>query len=264
MTDPQAFAAFIAPWRQTFTALALAELFASDGEAQPLLARAVLLLDCCDAAWRVADARVGIAKLGWWAEEWPAIQSGHGRHPLAAFLRPGPGMAPVAALWRELDAQGVADEAARFAAYEAIADQFARSFHLPDSAHFAGFRHAAEVLVIGRHLAALMAGQELAVAALPRDWRARHQLQTAADWLATAPGREASRSASLALAGQAAVRLQHSVRAVPEASWLGQRGARVLAALALQELQDLGRRSGPLTRYRESFRAWRVARATAG
>ncbi|MGD9584631.1 MAG: hypothetical protein AB7V26_13315 [Lysobacterales bacterium] len=264
MTEPQAFKAFIAPWRQTFPALALAELFASGGEAEPLLARTVLLLECCDAAWRVSDTRVGTAKLGWWAEEWPAIQRGQGGHPLAVALRPLPGAAPVAVLWRELDAQGAADETARFAAYAAIADDFARAFHRPESRHFAGFRFLAEVLSIGRHLAAVRVGQSLAVAALPRDWRARHQLQADAGWLASAAGRAATQAASLALAERAGAHLQQSLAAVPAISWPGQRGARVLAALALKELRDLGRPEGRMTRFRDLYMAWRLAMATAG
>lgn len=262
MTDLETFTAQIAPWRQRFPALALAELFASAGEAPTLLARTVLLLDACDAAWQVGDARVGMAKLGWWAEQWPAIQSGQGPHPLTPFLKPASASAPFVALWHELSAQGLDDLAARHSAYAAIADEYALAFHAPDSAQFAGFRQLALVLVIGRHVAALWAGRELAVAALPRDWRARHQLGADPAWLVSAPGQQACHAASMAFAESAAAQLRQSASALPSASWTGQRGARVLTALALDELPRLGRSNGLLSRYRSLFRAWQVATAT--
>ena len=176
MSDASAFAAFVAPWRQAVPALALAEAFASAGDRDALLARVVLLFECCDAVWRVSEAQVGLAKLGWWAEEWSLIRSGRSLHPLAAALRVQSATAPLLRLGQELETATVADAYARWLAYEAIADEFARGFYAEDSLPFAGFRHLAELLVISRHRFALRQGRSLAVLALPRDWRARLQL----------------------------------------------------------------------------------------
>ncbi len=254
-----AFAEFVAPWRAAFPALELASLYAEPAEADRLLARAVLLMECCDAVWRASDSKVTAAKLGWWAEEWTRMRSGAARHPLAQALAPASDNAPLYALLREAEGSpGCDDWSARLSAHSQVAAEFARAFAPADAVGSAANEAIAlcwTALVSGRHLAALASGQPPALQATPLSARARHQLSVQGADAGSARAAAAEGAISIAAA------LQSQFALLPAAQWQGKRGARVLTAMAVRELASFDRASSRWGTIVNAWRAWRVARA---
>jgi hypothetical protein len=256
MSTP-AFDAFIAPWRHTFPVLALAELYASPGEAGRLLARAVLVLEWCDGVWRASDPRVTAAKLGWWAEEWERARRGDPCHPLGALLQPAAVSAPLANLLREADRSALQHWPDRQAAYAATGIEFAQAFAMADQ-DAAAMAACCTALIASRHLAAVAAQQPAALASLPLDARARHQLHAGSDDAARA------RAAAREGAAHVARALDDAIAALPAAAWSRQRGARVLAVMATRELRGFHHAPSLLSRWRDGLAAWRAARVVIG
>jgi len=253
-----AFAAFAAPWRAAFPALALAEVFASTDEQPRLLARSLWVMEAADAIWKVSDAGIGSAKLGWWHQEWQRAAQGIGAHPLSGPLAIVGSVSPLAVLLQEQEAAPPADGEARWQRYRQLAESLTQAF----SADHAGAGSAPDpaerllwmTLLGSRHLAALWQGAALAVAALPLDLRAGLQLATNAG--AGDAVRRAAQGHAVGLVRQ----LRSEWQRLPATAWRGQRGARVLTDLALREMLHLG---APITRWSRpllAMAAWRVAR----
>jgi hypothetical protein len=249
MTDA-AFEAFVAPWRQTFPALALAELYASPDEATTLLARAVLIMEWCDAIWRASDERVTTAKLGWWAEEWERALVGQGQHPISTHLRAAPVSAPLLKLLREREGITLDDWQARVDAYQSIGAEFASAFAATGAGALAW-----SVLVASRHLAALWSAHMPAISTVPMNIRARHQLTTG-----PANATECQ-SAAMDGAQSTASALQNQFARISTRDWSQQRGLRVLTHIALRELQSLGKPPSRLDSLSNGLAAWRTARS---
>lgn len=243
------FEQFIAPWRSTFPALALAELYAALGERERLMARSALVMECCDAVWRAGDERVTTAKLGWWAEEWERAMVGQGQHPISVHLQSVHVSAPLLSLLRERDGVAFDDWSARIDAYREIGAEFARAFATANPAALCW-----SALAASRHLAALWSAHAPAIAVVPMDIRARHQLGT--------------ESANVVPCQKAAMEgAQHTVSAMQNefartctADWSQQRGMRVLTHIALRELGTLGKPASRLDGLRNGIAAWRAAR----
>ncbi len=254
-----ALAEFVAPWRAAFPALELAHLYSSEAESDRLLARAILLMECADAVWRASDPKVTMAKLGWWVEEWDRMGRGEARHPLASVLAPGKVEAPLRALLRETeDVPTTADWAARLNAHRQIGEEYASAFPVLDCEGPQARQSRAlcwTVLISGRYLAALASGLAPAVRAAPLATRARFQLS--AEATASAVTRQAAAEGALHIA--AALRSQFA--ALPTSHWRGQRGARVLTAMAIRELAEFDQPSSRWTTIAKAWNAWRVARA---
>ncbi len=254
-----AFAEFVAPWRAAFPALELASLYAEPAESDRLLARAVLLMEFCDAVWRASDSKVTAAKLGWWADEWTRMRSGTARHPLAQALAPAGDNAPLYALLSETEGStGCEDWNARLSAHGQIAAEFARAFAPADAVGSAANEAITlcwTALVSGRHLAALASGQGPALQATPLSARARHQLSVHAADTGSARAAAAEGAVSIAAA------LQSPFALLPVAQWHGQRGARVLTAMAVRELGSFGKASSRWDTIVNAWRAWQIARA---
>lgn len=253
MSDASRFEQFIAPWRVTFPALALAELYASVGEAERLLVRSTWVMECCDAVWRAGDERVTTAKLGWWAEEWERALVGQGQHPISSHLQSTRVSAPLMKLLRELDAPAVDNWQTRVRAYQGIADDIANAFSA-DARDAAVGALCWSTLVASRHLAAVWCGHAPAISGLPIDARARFQL--------VAAGRNATQCQEAAKEGaqHTASALGQAFDQVVVAAWNRQRGLRVLTKIALRELSSLGNPPSRIDAARSAFVAWRTAR----
>lgn len=251
--EPNRFEQFIAPWRRTFPALALAELYASPREAERLLARSALVMECCDAVWRAGDERVTTAKLGWWAEEWERALVGQGQHPISTHLQSARTAAPLKHLLREQDALTPSDWHQRIDAYSAIGAEFARAF-CTDADDLVAATLCWTTLAASRHLAALWSAHAPAILALPVDVRARHQL--AAD----AANATECQNAAVEGAKQATTTLQSAFEGTSAQQWRQQRGLRVLTRIALRELSSLGQSPSRWEALRNGFIAWRAAR----
>ncbi len=251
------FEEFVAPWRDTFPALALAELYAVPDQRASLLARAVLVMECSDAVWRASDERVTAAKLGWWAEEWTRIHEGNGRHPISSALKTTTQQAPLRPLLEEIERPGFSDWSARCSGYAQIGDGFAQSFALPTE----GDRERAAsalcwtALIASRHLAAVWSALSPAIQRLPLESRARHQLRADASVASSA------QTAAIEGGQQVARALQIKLDELPMAAWSNQRGARVLTTMALRELRQLGKPPSRFERWRNGYAAWRSAQA---
>jgi hypothetical protein len=243
------FGQFIAPWRITFPALALAELYASPGEAERLLARSTLLMECCDAVWRAGDERVTTAKLGWWAEEWERALAGQAQHPISEHLQSAPVSAPLLNLLREREEIALDDWQARVDAYRAIGTEFARAFSTANTAVLCW-----SALAASRHLAALWSAHAPAIAMLPMDMRARHQLTN------SSANATQCQKAAMEGAQHTAALLQKEFDRIDSIDWSQQRGMRVLMCIALRELSSLGKPPSRLDGVRSGFAAWRAAR----
>jgi hypothetical protein len=243
------FGQFIAPWRITFPALALAELYASPGESERLLARSILVMECCDAVWRAGDERVTTAKLGWWAEEWERALAGQAQHPISAHLQSAPVAAPLLNLLREREGIVLDDWQARVDAYRAIGAEFARAFSAANTAALCW-----TALAASRHLAALWSAHAPAIAMLPMDIRARHQLATGS------ANATQCQKAAMEGAQHTASLLQNEFDRINSTGWPQQRGMRVLTSIALRELCSLGKPPSRFDGLRNGFAAWRTAR----
>lgn len=255
------FNSFIAPWRDTFPALALAELYASRDEAARLLARSVLVMEWCDAIWRASDERVTSAKLGWWAEEWERIFLGRGQHPISAHLRLATVAVPLLNLLHDRENTQIADWPERYTAYRRIGAEIAGAF-APERSN-PSHPYAPEQLQVGtlcwtalvasRHLAAVWSAQPAALTGAPLDARARHQIR---------PGNVAPESARrIAIVGarEVGAALRGEFKRTPALSWAQQRGARVLTVIAVRELQQLGKPKSRIDAWRNGYTAWRTA-----
>ncbi len=243
------FEQFIAPWRITFPALALAELYASPGEAERLLARSTLVMECCDAVWRAGDERVTTAKLGWWAEEWERAQAGQAQHPISAHLQSARVSAPLLNLLREREGIALDDWQARVDVYQTIGAEFARAFSTASTAALCW-----SALAASRHLAALWSAHAPAIAVVPMDTRARHQLATG-----SANVTQCQKTA-MEGAQHTASLLHKEFDRIDRADWTQQRGMRVLTCIALRELSSMGKPPSRLDGLRNGLAAWRAAR----
>jgi hypothetical protein len=251
--DAERFEQFIAPWRNTFPALALAELYASPGEASGLIARSTWVMECCDAVWRAGDERVTTAKLGWWAEEWERALVGQGQHPLSAHLQSARVSAPLLNLLRERDALALNDGQARVAAYQEIGGEIARAFS-NGADDVKASTLCWSTLAASRHLAAVWSAHAPAIAALPIDVRARFQLAAGAN------NATQCQKAAMEGARHTASVLQNAFEQTNPTAWTRQRGMRVLTTIALRELTSLGKPPSRLDALRNAFAAWRAAR----
>ncbi|MDZ4812339.1 MAG: hypothetical protein SGI99_06935 [Pseudomonadota bacterium] len=255
------FSSFIAPWRDAFPALALAELYASRDEAARLLARSVLVMEWCDAIWRASDERVTSAKLGWWAEEWERILLGQGQHPISAHLRLETVAVPLLNLLRERENIQIADWPERYTAYTRIGAEIAGAF-APERSNPSESRAPEQIqvgtqcwtaLVASRHLAALWSAQSAALSSTPLDARARHQI------LPGNAAQESARRIAIDGAREVGVALRGALERTPALSWTQQRGARVLTVIAVRELQQLGNPKSRVDAWRNGYAAWRTA-----
>jgi hypothetical protein len=253
--DAERFEQFIAPWRNTFPALALAELYASSGEATGLMARATWVMECCDAVWRAGDERVTTAKLGWWAEEWERALVGKGQHPLSTHLQSARVSAPLLKLLRERDALALNDAQARVVAYQEIGAEIARAFSTGEGSLDVSTL-CWSTLAASRHFAAVWSAHAPAIASLPIDLRARFQL--AAD----ASNASQCQKAAIQGAQHTASALQNAFEQSSPAAWTQQRGMRVLTKIALRELASLGKPPSRFDALRNAFAAWRSARGS--
>lgn len=260
------FEAFVAPWRNIFPALALAELYASPDEAARLLARSVLVMEWCDAIWRASDERVTTTKLGWWAGEWERILLGQGQHPISAHLQVASVAAPLKNLLREREGSEIAHWSDRHVAYAEIGAELAAAFapasksssqkQAPEQPQVAAQCWTA--LVASRHLAAVWSAHTAALTSAPLDARARHQLRP--------DGAEPVSAQCIAVEGadQIGGALLDQFQCTPASRWSQQRGARVLTVIALRELRQLGKPESRLDAWGNGCVAWRTARGVGG
>jgi hypothetical protein len=87
---PSAQDHFVAKWQAREPEMRLAEVFCAPDALPRFRAWGALLHALREAAFELSDARVTATKLPWWAEELLRLDTGSGRHPLAAALaRPG-------------------------------------------------------------------------------------------------------------------------------------------------------------------------------
>lgn len=253
------FAAFIEPWRAVFPALALAEVFASVDEQPNLLARSIWVMETADSLWKVSDATIGSAKLGWWHEEWQrAAQLAGGAHPLSASMGITGSASPMAAFLSELEDSAPANSEWRWRRYQQLATALTKAFSAHADRATTDMDPAAVLLwtalLCSRHLAALWQGATLAVAALPLDLRADLQLAT------DAPPADLARRAAQRHADLLVLRLHCEWQRLPASAWRGRRGARVLTHLALREMLRMGAPITHWSRTVQALAAWRAAR----
>lgn len=250
--NTEAFESYIASWRATFPALALAELYASAGESRRLLARSALVMEWSDAVWQVSDERVTESKLGWWAEEWARIHAGEGRHPLAAALDLPSAVAPLKAWIGEQRAAAAENWDRRVQELIELGRSTAQGFASNPAQVDHATALAFAVLIASRFLAAVAAARPLALSRLPMDARAQHQISLGSAAVATAFVRQCAIELS--------TRLQGAVAAQPKALWRAQRGAGVLTLLGLRQLSRSGAPDSKWHRWQDAWAAWRFGR----